>query len=271
MNVLQNLIGLYDHLMPDSTYRSVIKNILTHLPEAAESNIYELADLTDSSRTTIRRMLSMLGYENYQDFHYELRQAVHHYPYYNRLMDTSRLDDGGSFIRKVSEQLEATRTLIQDTFQEDALTALARQIREADKVCFFFPYHTAAINSFQQNLAMTGVETCVAELPPEIMLYADTLTSRSMVFSQTIEHAETMDMTPVFRKIRQSGAYVILLSSRESQYAEYVDQQLFQGFDIPSALGSVLLSETFILTLSEIYRRLYLDTKPTSASKDSQR
>ena len=271
MNVLQNLIGLYDHLMPDSTYRSVIKNILTHLPEAAESNIYELADLTDSSRTTIRRMLSMLGYKNYQDFHYELRQAVHHYPYYNRLMDTSRLDDGGSFIRKVSEQLEATHALIQDTFQEDALTALARQIREADKVCFFFPYHTAAINSFQQNLAMTGVETCVAELPPEIMLYADTLTSRSVVFSQTIEHAETMDMTPVFRKIRQSGAYVILLSSRESQYAEFVDQQLFQGLDIPSALGSVLLSETFILTLSEIYRRLYLDTKPASAIKDSQK
>lgn len=269
MNVLQNLIGLYDHLMPDSTYRSVIKNILTHLPEAAESNIYELADLTDSSRTTIRRMLSMLGYENYQDFHFELRQAVHHYSYYNRLMDTSRLKDNGAFIQKVSEQLENAHRLMPETFQENTLTALARRIRKADKVCFFFPYHAAAINSFQQNLAMTGIETSVAELPPEIMFYAGTLTSRSVVFSQTIEHAETMDMTPVFRKIRQSGAYVILLNSKESQYAEFVDQQLFHGADIPSALESVLLSETFILTLSEIYRRLYLDTKPASGTKNS--
>ena len=78
-----------------------------------------------------------------------------------------------------------------------------------------------------------------------------------------------MDMTPVFRKIRQSGAYVILLNSKESQYAEFVDQQLFHGADIPSALESVLLSETFILTLSEIYRRLYLDTKPASGTKNS--
>ena len=37
MNVLQNLIELYDHLSIDSTYRSVVRNILMHLPEAAEA------------------------------------------------------------------------------------------------------------------------------------------------------------------------------------------------------------------------------------------
>ena len=36
----------------------------------------ELAAITDSSRTTIYRMLQKMGYANYLDFHHDLKQAV---------------------------------------------------------------------------------------------------------------------------------------------------------------------------------------------------
>ena len=39
MNVLQNLIELYDHLPIDSTYRSVVRKILMNLEQAAEANL----------------------------------------------------------------------------------------------------------------------------------------------------------------------------------------------------------------------------------------
>ena len=65
MNVLQNLIELYNQLSQDSTYREVVRGILTNLEEASHASIYELADLTSSSRTTIWRMLKLLGYEQH--------------------------------------------------------------------------------------------------------------------------------------------------------------------------------------------------------------
>ena len=64
MNIFQNMIELYNHLSPGSTYRFALKGILMNLREVCDASIYELADLTSSSRTTIWRMLQMLGYEN---------------------------------------------------------------------------------------------------------------------------------------------------------------------------------------------------------------
>ena len=46
VNVLQNLIELYNHLSWDSTYRDVVRGILMNLQEAADASIYELAELS---------------------------------------------------------------------------------------------------------------------------------------------------------------------------------------------------------------------------------
>lgn len=73
VNVLQNLIELYNHLSWDSTYRDVVRGILMNLQEAADASIYELAELTNSSRTTIWRMLKLLGYDNYSAFRHASR------------------------------------------------------------------------------------------------------------------------------------------------------------------------------------------------------
>ena len=65
MNVLQNLTELYNHLSFDSTYRNVCKGILENMEEAANGAIYEIAELTNSSRTTIWRMVQKMGYSNF--------------------------------------------------------------------------------------------------------------------------------------------------------------------------------------------------------------
>ena len=61
MNVLQNLMELYNQLPADSTYRVVAKGILENLSAAAEGTIYDVAELTDSSRTTVWRMVQKMG------------------------------------------------------------------------------------------------------------------------------------------------------------------------------------------------------------------
>ena len=78
MNVLQNLVELYNHLPMDSTYREVAKGILTHLEEVADATIYDVAELTCSSRTTVWRMIQKMGYGSYSEFRHALKQSVSH-------------------------------------------------------------------------------------------------------------------------------------------------------------------------------------------------
>ena len=149
MNVLQNLIELYDHLTIESTYRSVVRKILLNLKEASEANVYDLAELTESSRTTIWRMLQMLGYERFTDFHYALKQAVKHYSYYNRVIPSSRMYVEEDIIREVLNSQKKAVEGSEADLDKDKLCRLAKRVYESDGVYFFFPYRTPAINSFQ--------------------------------------------------------------------------------------------------------------------------
>ena len=72
----------------DSTYRSVIKEILNHLESMADATIFDVAEITASSRTTIWRMIKMLGYDSYSEFHHELKKIITQYSYC--LLYTSR-------------------------------------------------------------------------------------------------------------------------------------------------------------------------------------
>ncbi len=259
MNVLQNLIELYDHLPIDSTYRSVVRKILMNLEQAAEANVYDLAELTESSRTTIWRMMQMLGYERFTDFHYALKQAVKHYSYYNRIIPSSRMHLEEDIVREIEKHINTAAANIRTDLHVNGLQKLSRRIAESGCVYFFFPYRTAAITSFQQNLAMAGIETNVVCLLPDMLSCAETMKEGCVVFCMTIEHAETQDMTGIFERLCERKAYTVLFSGGESKYDEYVRIQLCAEPKPSSALESLFRFESCIFALSEIFRKMYLE------------
>ena len=258
MNVLQNLIELYDHLSLDSTYRSVVKKILLNLSEAAEATVYELADLTESSRTTIWRMLQMLGYERFTDFHYALKQAVKHYSYYNRIIPSSRMHEEEDIIEEIQKSLKKAVVGSQIDLNADRLCKLAKRVYESDAIYFFFPYRTPAINSFQQNLAIVGKETNILCLYPDMLTCAETMAENSLVFCMTIEHAETMDMTGIFERLEEHKAYTVLFTGGESKYDEYVKELVCAEPKNTSAFEGITRFEAFMFALSEIFRKMYI-------------
>ena len=257
MNIFQNMIELYNHLSPGSTYRFALKGILMHLGEACDASIYELADLTSSSRTTIWRMLQMLGYENYSDFRSALRQAIRNYTYYNRVIG-DRTDGAEQMIGRMAGQLEMTARNVKERLSVPELSAMAKQISGKDQVFFFFPYRSAAIYSFQQNLSMAGVGTHLACLLPEMLECAYQAGERSFVFCSTIEYAETMDMTELFRLLREKKAEIALFAAGDSRYDRYVDYTLCKREKHDGVLSSLLFYDMYIYALSEIFRNNYL-------------
>ncbi|GAA0800423.1 hypothetical protein GCM10008910_28310 [Faecalicatena orotica] len=257
MNVLQNLTVFYNQLAPDSTYRNVCRGILEHLNEAAEGTVYDLAELTNSSRTTIWRMIQKLGYESFTDFHHELKRAVKNYTYYNRILPAEDCTTAHNVKNALLSQMFGAYESMKADLDAGAVEAVAERLYSADKVRFYMPFQSSSIYSLQQNLAMSGVETAFYCLIPELLEDSRQLTENSIVFINTIEHAETMDLKPVFESIKKQNAVILGLTLSNSKYREYIDQELL-GDENGKIVERLMAFDIYFYMLSEIYRMKYI-------------
>lgn len=257
MNVLQNLLELYNHLPLDSTYRVVVKGILEHLDQMQDVTIYDIAELTNSSRTTVWRMVQKMGYNNFSDFRHALQSAVSQYTYYNRMLPAKDCSDPEELMKKISLQLQDAGRILENDCSPDLIESLAEKVYAAEKVRFYLPFRLSMVYSFQQNLAKTGKDTAYFSLLPDMLEDAKTLDEKSVVFISTIEYAETLNMHSVFQALDQSNAKIWLAGNANTQYHRFADMVLL---DVSAGTLSWLTAfEALILALSEYYRAQYIE------------
>lgn len=261
MNVLQNLTTFYDQLPIDSTYRNVAGKILENLAEASNATIFELAAITDSSRTTIYRMLQKMGYANYLDFHHDLKQAVNNYTYYNRIIPPSDILDSSDIPSYCSRQVNITSEAIEELLNWGRMEKIVHEVMKAPVVYFFLSHQSAAVNSFQQNLALAGKPNGIYCLYPDQLTAAKEMPEKSIVFMNTIEFAESQDVTEIFKEMKSRKAKIILMSTSESRYEKYADSYFVPLQEGLSILSSLLLEESFFLVISELLRYHYIENK----------
>ena len=258
MNVLQNLTVLYNHLSPESTYRDVCKEILQHLDEAASGTIYDLAELTHSSRTTIWRMIQKLGYSSYTEFHHELNRAIGNYTYYNRILQPEDCESADTVKNALLNQVMTAHAEMEKRIDAASLEKVADLLYNADLVHFYTPFQTSAIYSLQQNLAISGKGTAYCCLIPEIIEESRSLTENSIVFISTIEHAETMNLHSVFESIQKQKAKVLGYQLNKSKYKEFIDLELLK-YEQGSVSEGIIVFDTYFYMLSEVYRMKYIE------------
>lgn len=257
MNILQNMTTFYNHLPPDSTYRNVCGGILSNLEEAACGTIYEIAEMTNSSRTTIWRMIQKMGYRSFSEFHYELKQAVEQYTYYNRILPAELSTSPEKAKDSLLWQLINAYDQVKGTVDTQGIEKIAKELRVADKVRFYAPFHSSSIYSLQQNLAMTGVETGYYCLVPDMLQDCQMLTSKSIVFVSTIDHIETMDLSEVFENIRKKKAKIFGIENGNSKYKKFIDCELISN-NSPGFVKNMMVFELYFYLLSEVYRMKYI-------------
>ena len=257
MNVLQNMMELYNHLAPDSTYRYAINGIFMHLQEVSNSSIYDAVELTNTSRTTIWRMLQMLGYENYSEFRVALKQAVNNYTYYNRLTGEKESDDS-KIVARLCNQADISAALIRNSLHAVELRQMAQRVSIKKHIYFFFPYRSPSIYSFQQNLAMAGIRTDMYCLLSDMMKCLSDAEDNGLAFCSTIESTETLDMTQLFRAFKEKGVEVALFTPGRTRYEKYVDYQICRFDDSHGILPGMILYDMYLYALSDIFRNNYL-------------
>ena len=214
--------------------------------------------MTDSSRTTVWRMVQKMGYENYSDFRYALKQAVGQFSYYNHILKTDENSDADSIISYAISQTKVMRSIMEKHFHGDEISEIADIIQQKSEILFYFPYHCYAINSFQQNLAMAGKRTGYFCLFPDMIESTKTVSEHTLIFTDTIDYAETMDMHRVFQEAKKGGASIFLMTPTRKSYRQFVDRTLFNFNTDVDISTNLTLTTMYFLMLSEIYRKKHL-------------
>ncbi len=257
MNVLQSLTELYNSQDIDSVYRDLALKILGNLDQMRRVTIYDIADLTNSSRTTVWRLVQKLGYERFSDFRFALQSAASQYVYYNRMVEQRKTTSGTALLKELSGHLSDTNKLLSALVTADEIDELTDEIANASKVHFYLPFRTSFVYSFQQNLWIDGKNSEYQCLLPQMLSAARYLDDRSITLFSTIEYAETQDMTRVFEAVKEKGSKIWLTGNSESRYADYADRQLLISKAPPAVW--LIAFELFILALSERYRGKFID------------
>jgi len=256
MNVFQNLMIFYNQLPLDSTYRIVAKGILENLDTVSNSTIYEVAELTNSSRTTVWRMVLKMGYKNYTEFRHTLFQAVNRYTYYNCILPELGETNENEIIARFADQVDKARNTMLTDFDIETLIETAKCIYEMDKIHFYFPYQNYAVVSFQQNLAITEKESNYCSLLPDMLENMDRIDEKSIVFIEVIEHPESMDMSIVFEELQRKKAHIYMMSNSVKRYIDYAEKIMLPSMD--GIVTNMIMHQMYFLTLSEIYRNRYI-------------
>lgn len=258
MNVLMNLISLYNQLPLDSTYRAVIKGILNNLHELADATIFDMAEITSSSRTTIWRMLKMAGYNSYSEFHHELNKIITQYSYYNWAFPVLPTSNYKDIMTMGPQLLKESAELIEKYITQNLVSDIAKLLYESTHVSFYdFP--SICTYFLIQNLSMAGKDVGFFDLLPKMMEDSTRLTEKSVVFAYSVETQDMKDLTPVFKAVQAKGAVLILGSSESSRYISYADYSLFpEDVTLKYPLSRRYAFEIFLLTISEFYRKKYI-------------
>lgn len=257
MNVLQCLTELYNSESMDSIYKELARKILENLDEMNNVTIYDIAEMTNASRTTVWRLVQKLGYTSFSDFKYAIRSASSQYTYYNRMLESRKSSDASSMIRDVSQQIAAAGKLYKGFITDNMLDELTEELSESKRIHFYLPFRTSFVYSFQQNLWKDGKYTEYCCLIPDIMNATEYLDENSIVIMSSLEFTETQDMSEVVKKIKKTGAHLWLCGNASSRYAKDADRQLFMLDADPTPW--ILAFDCFLLSLSEQYRKKYID------------
>ena len=259
MNVLQSLTELYNAQDQDSIFKELARQILCNLDQMKRITIYDVAELTNSSRSTVWRLVQKLGYPSFSDFKFALQSAASQYVYYNRMIDRRLNAAPETLFQAAGEQLREASDIFSQTMSAQALEELVDLLSQAGSVHFYMPFRSAFIYSLQQNLWQQGIDSEYCCLVPDMLEAALHLGTDSIVLMSTIEFTETMDMTGVFEAIQAQGARIWLMGHTETRYEQYVERRLLVSDAKPAAW--LLAFESFILALSERYRGKYIDRR----------
>lgn len=134
--VLHKLMLLINSSQEGSTNRNLAIELVKHIDELKDLNIYEIADLCFVSSSTLSRFCRLLGYKNFNSFKEALETSYGFEIDYDSqyLQSKDDLNQGIDYMKQI--YLNSIQDM-NERFQKDHLIELAKQIHEHETIYIF--------------------------------------------------------------------------------------------------------------------------------------
>lgn len=265
MNVFVNMVNLYNSLPENNTSKIVLKGMLDHLEKIPGASIYDVAEMTNSSRATIWRTIKLMGYKSYPQFASLLGSILSQMHYYNSALRAGNYIDDDSLIQAGVSQLKASADYLERMCSGPVLEQTLAALHKANKISIYdLPMSTPVF--LIQNLILDKKSVDYLIFYPDMLKDSTMLNANSVVLSCPLEYPDMMDMTAVYRNIKTQGATLILASTEDSRYKEYADIILYADMGLhPNFTGQKITYEVYLKVVSDIYRKRYILSKKSES------
>ncbi|MBT1166364.1 MurR/RpiR family transcriptional regulator [Bifidobacterium simiarum] len=234
MDSLDSLIKFYDSTDDDSLYHSVVESILTHLGSIETMTIYDLAQVSHSSASTISRLVKKMGFDNYAAFRSGIYFALRNYRYLNRStgnsVDTPPPTQEGTVVDYYLDNLIEQLLQLKHSLDYNKIRLISDYFNNAGAV-HLLSFPAVQIEILQKALIISGKQSHIRETVIEQETCLDRMPADSVVFAIVPDIIEMTPMHAIIRRAKEQGATIITVcSSLANAYAQYSDIQIaFDG------------------------------------------
>lgn len=256
--ILHKLMLFINGAQEGSTHRNLAIELVKHIDELKDLNIYEIAELCFVSTSTLSRFCRILGYKNFNSFKEALEKSYGFEIDYDKdyLQVKDDIDHGITYMKQIYAH---SINDMNEHFQKEKLIELAKQIHEHESIYIFgnIGYQLLAMY-LQERL---GLFKKIIHVSADI-LQQDKVASRLkendlaiVVSPRGSSTVQSITLPFLYKK----GAYTVLITQNDhSIYKERYHLLIQIGGTFDNNLGMISFMY-FIDQLVMIYYALYHD------------
>lgn len=257
MNFLSNFLALYNSLPEDDVYFVAMRNLLANRSELAEATIYDMAEICAVSRTTLNRLSKLLGYGSFKEFRYDMVRAFSKFDIHNRLLPARRSESVAELKEDVTAAVTATCRIIEENMSADLIGEILEDISAARSVDFYME-GTTGVRNFQTNLIMDDKDSAIVTHYTQQLSRSKDLREGDVVFMVDVNNADSLDPSPVFRRVEENNATLVLLGGR-SEHRHKGSKIHYLNVMGGGGVASLYGVDIALAVLSRVYRQTYMD------------
>lgn len=241
---------------------AIIDFILKNSEETSRMTIYQLADKTFASPSTIIRLCRNIGYLGYKNFINELiyEQAVRSNYRDKRIDELTGTDDIGEIINKVTHKNVNTLEQAEDLIDEHTIKTCVNHLFDSERIVIF-GIGASLLVAKDAQLKFTRINkmACVNEDWHTQLLMAKNLTERDVALVISYS-GQTKEMITCSEVAKENGATVLSITNTdESPVNQLADYSLYVPKNELSFRSGAMSSRISQLNLIDIIFTSYIN------------
>lgn len=210
--------------------QQIVTYILEHLEEIPNLSSRELARRCYTTATSIMRLIKKLGYENYNDFKYNLVSSLKNTPLDNLQIDTN--ENAVVLLNKIAQMETKTISRTKEMISIDTLQNIVRQLKEVTYIDIICSDTNKEIARYASHYLMTTGKIVAVYYDSDKQFHLSLSVPSDHYVIVITKSALSHQYKQYLQILHQRGLKLLLMTgNKNNDLSEYCDDVLYTPFD----------------------------------------